>query len=222
VSLPNLPALYPILDAGFLPGDENRGNFLAGLVVGLAEVGVEILQYRNKQGSDGDILRDAQTIRAAAPTSLTLILNDYVDLVAEAGFAGIHLGQTDKRPHETRALLGPNAVIGISTHNEAQLTAAALEPVDYIAIGPVFATASKEIPDPVVGIEGVRLARRLTEKPVVAIGGITLENVAKVWKAGADSVAVISGIFGAKAEPVRAAAEFLDVFRKQAGSPTLG
>ena len=222
MSLPNLPALYPILDAGFLSADENRGKLLAGLVVGLAEAGVEILQYRNKQGNDGDILRDAETIRAAAPTSLTLILNDYVDLVAEAGFAGIHLGQTDMRPHEARALLGPNAVIGISTHNEAQLRAASLEPVDYIAIGPVFATASKENPDPVVGIEGVRLARRLTGKPVVAIGGIALENVAEVWKAGADSVAVISGIFGAKAEPARAAAEFLDVFRKQAGSPTLG
>ena len=141
-----------------------------------------------------------------------LILNDYVDLVAESGFDGVHLGQTDMPPRDARALLGADTLIGISTHNEAQLSAAAPEPVDYVAIGPVFATVSKENPDPVVGLEGVRLARQLTDKPLVAIGGITLANVAEVWAAGADSVAVISGIFGS-VDPLRAAAEFLRVYR---------
>ena len=207
-----LPPLYPILDAAFLPSDESRGEILAGLVTGLAEAGIGILQYRNKQGSDADILRDAEIMRTAVPASLRLILNDYVDLVAEAGFGGVHLGQTDMSPGEARSLLGPDAVIGVSTHNERQLRPASLEPVDYIAIGPVFATASKENPDPVVGLDGVRLARRLTEKTVVAIGGITLANVAEVWAAGTDSVAVISGVFGA-VDPLRAAAEFLRVYR---------
>lgn len=207
-----LPPLYPILDAAFLPADATRGEILAGLVTGLAEAGVGILQYRNKQGSDADILRDTETIRMAAPASLRLILNDYVDLVAETGFGGVHLGQTDMSPGEARALLGSEVIVGISTHNETQLRVAALEPVDYIAIGPVFATASKANPDPVIGIDGVGLALRLTEKPVVAIGGITLENVTEVWAAGADSVAVISGIFGA-VDPLRAAAEFLRTHR---------
>jgi thiamine-phosphate pyrophosphorylase len=211
VSLPDFPPLYPILDAAFLPAGESRGKILAGLVAGLAEAGVGILQYRNKQGSDADFLPDAEVVRAAAPGSLMLILNDYVDLVAEAGFSGVHLGQTDMSAGEARALLGPNAIIGISTHNEAQLSAAALEPVNYVAIGPVFATVSKENPDPVVGLEGVRLARQLTDKPLVAIGGITLANVAEVWAAGADSVAGISGIFGA-VDPLRAAAEFLGIY----------
>jgi thiamine-phosphate pyrophosphorylase len=207
-----IPPLYPILDAAFLPADESRGKILAGLVAGLAKAGVGILQYRNKQGSDADILLDAEVMRAAAPDSLMLMLNDYVDLVAEVGFRGVHLGQTDIPPREARALLGPDTLIGISTHNEAQLQAAAPEPVDYVAIGPVFATASKKNPDPVVGVEGVRRARQLTDKPLVAIGGITLANVAEVWAAGADSVAVISGIFGA-VDPLRAAAEFLRVYQ---------
>ena len=209
-----LPPLYPILDAAFLPAGESRAAKLTQLVVSLAEAGVEILQYRNKQGSDADILRDTEVIRTVAPAGLKLILNDYVDLVAEAEFDGVHLGQEDMPPHEARALLGPHAVIGISSHNEAQLRFAAAEPVDYIAIGPVFATTSKENPDPVVGVEGVQLARRLTDKPLVAIGGITLGNAPEVWGAGADSVAVISGIFAVSASPAQAAAKFLDLYRK--------
>jgi thiamine-phosphate pyrophosphorylase len=216
VTLANVPPLYPILDAAFLPAGESRAAKLTELVLSLAEAGVGILQYRNKQGSDADILRDTEVMRAAAPPGLKLILNDYVDLVAEAGFDGVHLGQEDMPSHEARALLGPDMMIGISTHNEAQLRTATREPVDYIAVGPVFATTSKENPDPVVGVDGVRLARRLTDKPIVAIGGITLANAADVWGAGADSVAVISAIFAATASPAQAAAEFLDLYRKQA------
>jgi thiamine-phosphate pyrophosphorylase len=215
VALAKLPPLYPILDAVFLPAGKSRASKLTELVVTLAKAGVGILQYRNKQGSDADILRDTEVMRAAAPAGLKLILNDYVDLVAETGFDGVHLGQEDMPPHEARALLGTAVIIGISTHNEAQLRAAAHEPVDYIAIGPVFATTSKDNPDPVVGIEAVGLARRLTNKPLVAIGGITVANAAEVWGAGADSIAVISAIFAARVSPAQAAANILGLLQNQ-------
>jgi len=219
VALAKFPPLYPILDAVFLPADAaRRRETLIGLVASLAEAGVEILQYRNKQDSEDEILRDSEVMRAAAPASLKLILNDYPHLAALAGFGGVHIGQGDISPAEARALLGPDATIGLSTHNEAQLCAADLEPVDYIAIGPVYTTSSKANPDPLVGVDGVRLARSLTAKPVIAIGGITVANVAAVWAAGADSVAVISAIFAA-ANPAHAAVAFLEAFRQQTKSP---
>src|SRR5271170_6035467 len=181
-----IPPLYPILDAEFLPPvADRRHEFLSQLVQSLAEAGVEILQYRNKQGSQAQILRDAEFLRAAALPHLKLILNDFPHLTVKAGFDGVHLGQLDPSPQKARSLLGAEAIIGISTHNEAQLRAADLEPVDYIAIGPVFATSSKQNPDPVVGPDGVRMARRLTRKPIVAIGGITLANVSLIRAAGA-------------------------------------
>ena len=221
MALAKFPPLYPILDAALLPEDAVlRREALAELIPNLAEAGVEILQYRNKQGGAEEILQDADTIRASAPASLKLILilNDYTHLLAEAGFHGVHLGQQDLSPREARLRLGPRlgseAIIGLSTHNEVQLRAAALDPVDYIAIGPVFATSSKANPDPVVGLEGVRLARRLTSLPVIAIGGITLDHAARVWEAGADSIAVISAIFAAGVDPAKAAASFLHLFEE--------
>jgi thiamine-phosphate pyrophosphorylase len=104
------------------------------------------------------------------------------------------VGQDDLSPAQARALLGPEIMVGISTHGEGQLVSAADSPVDYVAIGPVFATSSKQVPDPVVGLEGVRAARAITDKPLVAIGGITRTNCAAVMEAGADSVAVISDL----------------------------
>jgi thiamine-phosphate pyrophosphorylase len=221
VALAKFPPLYPILDAAFLPQDPPpRREKLAELVAALAEAGVEILQYRNKQGDEAEILRDAETIRNSAPAKLTLILNDYARLVGETGFHGLHLGQTDLPPHEARDLLGPAALIGLSTHNEVQLRAAMLEPVDYIAIGPVFSTASKANPDPVVGLDGVRLARRMTTLPVVAIGGITLDNAPRVWAAGADSIALISAIFAKDVDAAKSAAAFVRAFSGTShGSP---
>ena len=204
------PLLYPILDAGFLPQDlALRSEMLVRLVGGLAEAGVGILQYRNKQGDVAEILRDAAAIQSSAPPHLRLILNDYSHLVAPTGFHGLHLGQTDMPPRRARDLLGPEAIIGLSTHNEAQLRVAVGEPVDYIAIGPVFATNSKANPDPVIGLDGVRLARRLANVPVIAIGGITLSSAPMVWGAGADSLAVISAIFGAGVDAAKAATAFL-------------
>jgi len=208
------PSLYPIVDAAFLPPDlDLRHEALVHLARSLSEAGVEILQYRNKQGSEAEILPDTEPLRAAAPPKLKLILNDFPYLTAKVRFDGVHVGQLDASPREARSLLGSDAIVGISTHSEAQLRAADLEPVDYIAIGPVFATSSKQNPDPIIGLDGVRLGRRLTMKPLVAIGGITLENAASVWAAGADSVAVISAIFSAGEDPAKLAGDFLRIFR---------
>jgi thiamine-phosphate pyrophosphorylase len=113
--------------------------------------------------------------------------------------AGLHLGQDDLPPRETRRLMGPDAVIGYSSHNPAQLCAAGGEPVDYVALGPIFGTASKTNPDPVTGVAEVERCRPMLEKPLVAIGGITIENAAGVWRAGADSVAVIAGMLPGEA-----------------------
>lgn len=209
-SAAGFPSLYPILDAGFLPTElEGRHSFLRTLIPELADAGVSILQYRNKQGSEAEIRADARVMREAAGRRLKLILNDWPALAVEAGFDGVHVGQQDIQPRAAREIVGANRIVGVSTHNEAQLRAAELEQVDYIAIGPVFATSSKVNPDPVVGLEGIRLARGITRKPVVAIGGITLETAARVRAAGADSVAVISAIFRPGDNPAELAKEFL-------------
>src|SRR6185437_2655650 len=153
---------------------------------------------------------DARVMREAAGPEMLLILNDFPGLAVEAGLDGVHVGQTDLSPAEARAIVGPGKIVGVSTHNEAQLRTADQQPVDYIAYGPVFATVTKENPDPVVGLEGLRAARGLTRKPLVAIGGITLENAASVRNAGADSVAVISAIF-APGDAAKLATGFLQV-----------
>ncbi len=212
------PPLYPILDSSFLPPDANvdaeaRHTALRKLVDELAQAGVEILQYRNKQGTQAGILADAFAIREAAGGKLKLILNDWPELAVRANFDGVHVGQTDMLPQDARSILGSGRILGVSTHNEAQLRATATAPVDYIAVGPVFATSSKQNPDPVIGLEGVRLARSLTTKPLVAIGGITLETAQQVRDAGADSIAVISAIFSASKNPANLAKDFLRIFR---------
>jgi thiamine-phosphate pyrophosphorylase len=192
-----LPRLYPILDAGFLPPPGFlREERLRSLATELLEAGVSLLQYRNKTGGEAEILQDALILRDAAPVGrCVLILNDYPRLAVRAGFDGVHVGQEDETPAEAREMVGVDRIVGVSTHNAEQLVGAELSSADYVATGPVFATSSKLNPDPVVGIEGVRRARGLTKKPLVAIGGITLENCAAVIAAGADSVAVISAIF---------------------------
>ena len=205
-----LPSLYPILDSSFLPPfGEERQSALEALVRELADAGVGILQYRNKQGSEAEILADARVMRCAAGSAMKLILNDWPALAMQADFDGVHVGQTDITPRAAREIVGSAKIVGVSTHNEVQLRAADLEPIDYIAIGPVFATSSKQNPDPVVGLEGVRLARRITQKPLVAIGGITLDTAAQVHAAGADSIALISAIFAPGGVPAKSAKEFL-------------
>jgi thiamine-phosphate pyrophosphorylase len=187
-----IPRLYPILDAGLLG---RAGLSLEGFAQQLRAAGIRFLQYRDKDSSDAVVLERAALLRRIFPLQDScLILNDRVSLVQPSGFDGVHVGQEDMTPADVRALLGPEILIGVSTHGDAQLRAAADGPADYVAIGPVYATSSKENPSPVVGLEGVRAARALIGKPLVAIGGIARLNCAVVIEAGANSVAVISDL----------------------------
>jgi thiamine-phosphate pyrophosphorylase len=187
-----LPRLYPILDAGLL---ERAGISLEDYARELRAAGIRFLQYRDKEATDEVFLLRAALLRRVFPsTDSVLILNDRASLMEFARYEGVHVGQEDLSPAEARAILGPDVLIGLSTHGDGQLRIASQGPANYVAIGPVFATASKENPDPVVGLEGVRKARALTSKPLVAIGGITRANFASVLEAGADSVAVISDL----------------------------
>ena len=187
-----LPRLYPILDAGLLL---RAGLSIEGFARELREAGIRFLQYRDKEATDKVVLERAALLRTIFPVCEScLILNDRVSLVSTARYDGIHVGQEDLSPAQTRATLGPEVLIGVSTHSEDQLRRATHSPADYVAIGPVFATASKLDPDPVVGLDGVRAARAMTAKPLVAIGGITRSNCAAVIQAGANSVAVISDL----------------------------
>jgi thiamine-phosphate pyrophosphorylase len=137
-------------------------------------------------------------------------MNDRADLALAAGFDGVHVGQEDLSPESVRKIIGPDRWLGVSTHNPEQVAEADQTSADYLAIGPVFATSSKDNPDPVVGLEGVRRARQLTRKPLVAIGGITRANAASVIEAGADSVAVISDLLR---EQRKSAEEFFRILR---------
>jgi len=191
--LTTLPRLYPILDADAL------GRAAVPLTTAarvLYDAGVRWVQYRDKQSSDAEVVERMRELRAVFPSGESLLLlNDRVQLSIKGEADGVHVGQADMAPAEARRILGPNRLLGVSTHNVAQLRAAqATGAADYLAIGPVYATGSKENPDPVVGLEGVKLARRLTGLPLVAIGGITAENGREVMEAGADAVAVISGL----------------------------
>jgi thiamine-phosphate pyrophosphorylase len=196
------------LDAGLLT---RAGLSVEAFARELRQAGIRLLQYRDKEATDEVVLQRAALLRAIFPDSC-LILNDRVSLVAAARYDGIHVGQEDLSPAQTRDILGPDAFIGVSTHSEDQLRRAGDSPADYIAVGPVFATASKIDPDPVVGLDGVRAARAMTTKPLVAIGGITRSNCAAVIHAGADSVAVISDLIPRPgSSTVQLVEEFLSV-----------
>jgi len=188
-----LPHLYPILDAELLAA---RSLSLAAVASELRAAGVTLLQYRDKNGSPQEILRACAVLRKAFSSSpCRLILNDRADLAVLANFDGVHVGQDDLFPEDARRIVGPDRIVGVSTHTPEQVRIADQSCADYIAIGPVFTTGTKLNPDPVVGLEGVRHARALTTKPLVAIGGITRDHARSVIEAGADSVAVISALF---------------------------
>jgi thiamine-phosphate pyrophosphorylase len=181
-------------------------HFCEQLVAG----GATLLQYRNKTSTARVMLEQARQLKRAFGKYIKLIMNDRVDLCLEAEFDGVHVGQDDLTPQVVRRLLGPELWLGISTHNPEQLAVADQLPVDYVAIGPVFPTSSKDRPDPVVGLEGVRTVRQLTRKPLVAIGGITRSNCSQVVSSGANSVAVISDLLS---DPRKSAEEFFRVLR---------
>ena len=201
-----LPRLYAILDPSLFPGDAS----LFAAAQELAAGGVTLLQCRNKSGPARRMLEQARELKHLLGASVTLILNDRADLCLAAEFDGVHVGQDDLSPEGARKVIGAARVLGVSTHNAQQLIQADQTSADYLAIGPVFATASKLNPDPVIGLDGVRKARSLTRKPLVAIGGITRENCRSVMEAGADSVAVISDLV---THPRESAEEFLRILR---------
>lgn len=187
-----LPRFYPILDTQVAL---KHGVDPIVAAAQILEGGAGIIQFRHK----AFLSREAfgwleQIARLAREAGAMLVVNDRADL-AKLFDAALHLGQDDLPPSLARQIVGPNAVVGFSTHNETQLRSAEAEPVEYLALGPVFGTATKENPDPTVGLDELRRLRPLTERPLVAIGGITLANAAQTISAGADSVAVVGDLF---------------------------
>ena len=209
-----LPRLYAIFDAcSYNTSLYKHGRSLFSSSVSilasanaLLAAGVTLVQYRNKSGNACEMLDHARELRHLAGNSVKLIMNDRADLCLAASFDGVHLGQDDLSPESARKIIGKQLWLGVSTHNPDQVAEADQTTADYIAVGPVFATASRSNPDPVIGLEGVRRARALTRKPLVAIGGITRANCREVITAGADSVAVISDLLRS---PRQSAEEFL-------------
>jgi thiamine-phosphate pyrophosphorylase len=198
-----MPRLYVILDAGLLTGS------IEDTTQKLIEAGVLALQYRNKKGCARDVLREASKLAATArPKGVAFFVNDRADIAYLAGANGVHVGQEDLEVEQARVVIGAESWIGVSTHNEAQFRAAIETSADYIAVGPVFRTTTKENPDPVVGTEFIRRVRGLTKKPIVAIGGITLERSGEVLEAGADSVALIGDILLSE-DPAERARQFI-------------
>jgi thiamine-phosphate pyrophosphorylase len=202
-----LPKLYPITDRRL------SGLSHAEQVTRLAEGGASFVQLREKHLSPREFYVEAEEAsRVARACGVRLVVNDRADIALALGVDGVHLGQDDMPPEAARALLGVEAVVGFSTHGVEQAIAAARLPVDYIAIGPVFDTSSKENPDPPVGLEGVRRVRAAVGRiPVVAIGGITHANARAVLDAGANSVAVIGALLtpGDPSEISRLTRDFL-------------
>lgn len=190
--LADFPVVYPIIDSD---AANAAGSDPAQLAGALASAGARIVQYRHKgefgrrqfdeARAAGEILRQA---------GVAFVVNDRADIALALEADGVHVGQDDLPPADVRRLIGSDILLGYSTHNAGQLSGDQCRWADYLAIGPAFRTSSKRNPDPVVGIEGVREARSMTAKPLVAIGGITLSNASEVLAAGADSVSAISGI----------------------------
>jgi thiamine-phosphate pyrophosphorylase len=184
-----LPRLYVILDAALLTVPETE------CAERLAAAGVRLLQYRNKQASARELFESSRRLSSLLiPQGVTFVVNDRADVALASEASGVHVGQEDLGAGAARSVMGVGKLLGVSTHNLEQFKDAVQTSADYVAVGPVFSTSTKANPDPVVGIELLRRIRPLTDKPIVAIGGITLERAAEVLQAGADSVAVISDI----------------------------
>jgi len=194
-----LPRLYVILDAALLTVPETE------CAQRLAAAGVCLLQYRNKGASARELFESSKRLSSLLiPQGVTFVVNDRADVAFAAEASGVHVGQEDLRAEAARSVIGAGKLIGVSTHNLDQFKDAAASSADYVAVGPVFSTSTKANPDPVVGIELIRRVRTLTDKPIVAIGGITMESAGEVIRAGADSIAVISDILLAPDPGMRA------------------
>lgn len=185
-----LPRFYPITDVRL------SGLSHSEQVERLAAGGATMIQLREKTASPREFYYAAlEAMKVARGLNIRIIINDRVDIAIAVNADGVHLGQEDVPPDHARRLLGESRIVGFSTHGEKQAVEADSLPVDYIAIGPVFQTSTKENPDAVVGLEAIAATKRQTSKPLVAIGGITLSRAASAIEAGADSVAVISDLF---------------------------
>jgi thiamine-phosphate pyrophosphorylase len=218
-----LPRLYPVVDKATL---DARGIAVGAFAAELAAAGVGMVQYRDKLGAPQELLRGAEAVaQAFAERECVFVLNDRADLAALLGW-GVHVGQEDLSPQEASTITRgatphpsqkregwATQPVGVSTHTQEQMRVADASGADYVAIGPVFATSTKADAQPVVGLEGVRRARAMTAKPLVAIGGITLENARIMIDAGADSVAVIGGLFVEGRSVVDVARDFLERMR---------
>src|SRR6266849_10842014 len=199
------PRLYAIIDSGLLTASELA---LAELLAGS---GVELIQYRSKKASSCSFFEISRQLSAVLkPRGVRFIVNDRPDIALLSGAGGVHVGQTDLSVEEARAICGNDRWVGVSTHTLEQVAAADLTSADYIAFGPIFPTTTKQNPDAVVGTELLRRARQMTRKPLVAIGGITLERAAEVYGAGADSLAVVRDLICAT-NPGERAREYLEV-----------
>ena len=204
-----LPRLYVILDAALLkiPIKECAKS--------LVDAGVRLIQYRNKPASGRELFETSRELATFLnPLGVQFIVNDRADVVALVGAGGVHVGQEDLGVEQARLVMGGGKWVGVSTHNAGQFRRALETSADYIAVGPVFATGSKENADPVVGMGFVRETRGVTDRPIVGIGGITLERAAAVIEAGADSVAIISDILGAENMGKRAR-EYVDLLERR-------
>jgi thiamine-phosphate pyrophosphorylase len=187
-----LPKLYPITDASI------SGLSHAEQVDRLAAGGATLIQLRDKKAPPREFYEAAlRAIAVARALRVQILINDRVDIAMAVKADGVHLGQSDLPPDRARELLGSSRIIGYSTHTLEQALAAASAAVDYIAIGPVFGTRTKENPDETVGVDKVKAVRQRVKHPLVAIGGITLDTARAVIEAGADSVAVISDLISA-------------------------
>jgi thiamine-phosphate pyrophosphorylase len=198
------PTLYAIVDATPAQPIES----LLSLAHKLADAGVQLIQLRAKHTPPRQFHEIARALITAVPQNVRIIINDRPDIASIAIAAGVHVGQEDLPVEAARQICPRPQWVGISTHNLEQLRAADRTSADYIAVGPIYPTATKENPDPVVGLELIRVARKLTRKPLVAIGGITIKSAGEVFRAGADSVAVISDLLNAP-DPAQRAREYL-------------
>jgi thiamine-phosphate pyrophosphorylase len=200
----SFPAVYAILDPDL------ASSPVFALAETLARAGVSLIQLRDKHSPPRRFYEQARDLAAIlAPRGVRFIVNDRADIAALSG-AGVHVGQDDLPVEDARRICGPAGWVGVSTHNLEQLRSADRTSADYIAVGPIFPTGTKENPDPVVGVDFVRVARQITRKPLVAIGGITVKEAAEVFHAGADAVAIIRDLIAAP-DPGARAREYLVV-----------
>jgi thiamine-phosphate pyrophosphorylase len=204
-----LPKIYPITDVSLagISHAEQVGRLIAG--------GATFIQLREKHASPRDFFEAAKpAIEIARKNNVMIIINDRVDIARALGADGVHLGQDDLPPNAAREVLGPDAIIGFSTHSVEQAIDAAGLPIDYIAIGPIFETKTKENPDPIVGLDGLaEVKKNIGNIPLVAIGGIDLDNVLDVLAAGADSIALVSAIIGDPALISAKTAQLLNIVK---------